>query len=57
MMYSKADLLLIDEPTNHLDLPSFEELENALQGYKGGILYISHNKSFIEKLGGDVVEI
>jgi ATP-binding cassette subfamily F protein 3 len=56
-MYSKADLLLIDEPTNHLDLPSFEELENALQGYKGGILYISHDKSFIEKLGGDVVEI
>lgn len=57
MLANKPNLLILDEPTNHLDLPSIEELENALQGYKGGILYISHDKSFIEKLGGDVVEI
>lgn len=57
MLALKPNLLILDEPTNHLDLPSIEELENALQGYKGGILYISHDKSFIEKLGGDVVEI
>lgn len=57
MLANKPNLLILDEPTNHLDLPSIEELENALQGYKGGILYISHDKSFIEKLGEEVVEI
>lgn len=57
MLVNKPNLLILDEPTNHLDLPSIEELENALQEFKGGILYISHDKSFIERLGGDVVEI
>ncbi len=57
MFANKPNLLILDEPTNHLDLPSIEELENALQDYDGGILYISHDTNFINKLGGDVVEL
>lgn len=57
MFANNPNLLILDEPTNHLDLPSIEELENALHDYDGGILYISHDTSFITKLGGDVVEI
>lgn len=57
MLASRPNLLVLDEPTNHLDLPSIEELEKALLGYQGGILYISHDTHFIAKLGGHVVEI
>ena len=57
LLANKPNLLILDEPTNHLDLPSIEELELALQEFQGGILYISHDNSFIEKLGGEVIEI
>ena len=57
MLANKPNLLILDEPTNHLDLPSIEELDNALKEYQGGILYISHDNYFIEKIGGTVVEI
>lgn len=57
MLANKPDLLILDEPTNHLDLPSIEELENALQTYQGGILYISHDNYFIKHIGAEVVEI
>ena len=50
-------LLILDEPTNHLDLPSIEELENALDSFGGGILYISHDTYFINRMGGKVVEL
>ncbi len=57
MLANNPNLLILDEPTNHLDLPSIEELENALQSFSGGILYISHDNYFIKKMGGKVVEI
>lgn len=57
MFANKPNLLILDEPTNHLDLPSIEELENALLSYTGGILYISHDSSFIKKLGGEIIEV
>jgi len=57
LLANKPNLLILDEPTNHLDLPSIEELENSLLEFQGGILYISHDKSFIDKIGGDVIEI
>ncbi|MFA6006018.1 MAG: ABC-F family ATP-binding cassette domain-containing protein [Patescibacteria group bacterium] len=57
MFANKPNLLVLDEPTNHLDLPSIEELENALQDYEGGILYISHDTHFINKLGGETIEL
>lgn len=57
MLADSPSLLVLDEPTNHLDLPSIEELENALQGYSGAILYISHDTHFRKRLGGEVVTL
>ncbi|MEO5949556.1 MAG: ATP-binding cassette domain-containing protein, partial [Candidatus Saccharimonas sp.] len=57
MLSNEPQLLILDEPTNHLDLPSIEELESALSGYTGAILYVSHDNYFREKIGGDVVQI
>lgn len=55
MFIGEPNLLILDEPTNHLDLPSIEELENALDKFSGGIIYISHDTYFIKKMGGEVL--
>ncbi|HSI20691.1 MAG TPA: ABC-F family ATP-binding cassette domain-containing protein [Verrucomicrobiae bacterium] len=57
MLSGKPNILILDEPTNHLDLPSIEELESALTGYEGALLYVSHDSFFVNTIGGDVVEI
>jgi ATPase subunit of ABC transporter with duplicated ATPase domains len=57
MLCNNPNLLVLDEPTNHLDLPSIEELENALLGYEGAILYVSHDNYFRDKLKGTLVQI
>lgn len=57
MLVTKPNLLILDEPTNHLDLPSIEELENALSQFSGGVLYISHDTYFINKIGGETIGI
>jgi len=57
MLANDPQLLILDEPTNHLDLPSIEELENALQKYKGAILYVSHDSYFTGHIGGETVPI
>jgi len=57
MFVGDPNLLILDEPTNHLDLPSIEELENALEKFAGGILYITHDTYFIKRMGGKVIEI
>jgi ATPase subunit of ABC transporter with duplicated ATPase domains len=44
-------LLLLDEPTNHLDLASIEEQENALKGYDGALIVISHDETFLRTIG------
>lgn len=57
MFVNSPDLLILDEPTNHLDLPSIEELERALIGFKGAILYVSHDSYFNAKIADRVIEL
>jgi ATPase subunit of ABC transporter with duplicated ATPase domains len=57
MLANNPQLLVLDEPTNHLDLPSIEELEIALEKYKGAILYVSHDGYFRRAMGGEVLQV
>jgi ATP-binding cassette subfamily F protein 3 len=57
MLVHPAALLCLDEPTNHLDLASREVLENALAGFAGTIVFISHDRYFINRIATRVVEI
>ncbi len=57
LLLSQPDILLLDEPSNHLDLASVIWLEEFLKAYKGGILFISHDRSFINGLANRIVEI
>ncbi|KUP04320.1 multidrug ABC transporter ATP-binding protein [Bacillus coahuilensis m2-6] len=57
LMMQKANLLILDEPTNHLDLDSKEVLENALISYPGTILFVSHDRYFINRISTKVVEL
>ena len=57
LMMQKANLLILDEPTNHLDLDSKEILENALIDYPGTILFVSHDRYFINRIASKVAEL
>lgn len=50
LLLQQPDYLLLDEPTNHLDLPSQRWVENYLQGYRGGLVLISHDRTFLDLL-------
>ncbi|EQB34823.1 multidrug ABC transporter ATP-binding protein [Virgibacillus sp. CM-4] len=57
LMMQKANLLILDEPTNHLDIDSKEVLEAALMNFPGSILFVSHDRYFINKIADQVVEM
>lgn len=57
LMLQKANFLILDEPTNHLDLDSKEILENALIDYPGTILFVSHDRYFINRIATKVFEL
>ncbi|MDR0948780.1 MAG: ABC-F family ATP-binding cassette domain-containing protein [Lachnospiraceae bacterium] len=57
LMLSNANFLILDEPTNHLDIMSKEILENALNHYEGTVLYVSHDRYFINKTAHRILEL
>lgn len=57
LMLSNANFLILDEPTNHLDITSKEILENALNQYTGTVLYVSHDRYFINKTATRILEL
>ena len=57
LMLSEANFLILDEPTNHLDITSKEILETALNAYEGTVLYVSHDRYFINKTATRILEL
>jgi ATP-binding cassette subfamily F protein uup len=56
-MVKKPDILFLDEPTNHLDVASIEFLENLFANYDGTLIFVSHDRTFINKVANRIVEI
>lgn len=57
LMMEKCNFLILDEPTNHLDLDSKEILENALIDYPGTLIFVSHDRYFINRIATKVIEL
>jgi len=57
VLLQDANFLLLDEPTNHLDIQSKEVLLKALHAYEGTILFVSHDRDFINRLATDIIEL
>ncbi|MDX2348926.1 MAG: ATP-binding cassette domain-containing protein [Porticoccus sp.] len=56
-LVSNPDVLLLDEPTNHLDISTIEWLEHKIRGYQGSVIFITHDRNFLQKLATRIVEI
>ena len=56
-LVSQPELLLLDEPTNHLDISTIEWLEHVVRGYRGSVVFITHDRAFLQKLATRIVEI
>lgn len=56
-LLSEPDILLLDEPTNHLDVPTIEWMEKQLQQFRGLILFITHDRRFLEQLANRIIEL
>ncbi len=57
LMLQKPNVLIMDEPTNHLDMESIESLNNALDLYKGTLIFVSHDREFVSSLATRILEI
>lgn len=56
-LVSNPDLLLLDEPTNHLDVNAIEWLEELLAQFKGTLLFITHDRTFLDHVANRIVEL
>lgn len=56
-LVADPEVLLLDEPTNHLDLEAIEWLENLLMGFKGSVLFITHDRRFLDSLATRITEL
>jgi ATP-binding cassette subfamily F protein uup len=56
-LVQKPDLLLLDEPTNHLDIATIKWLEDRIFGYEGAVMFITHDRAFLQRLATRIVEI
>jgi ATP-binding cassette subfamily F protein 3 len=57
LLLSHPDLLLLDEPTNHLDIASLEWLEGFLQGFRGAVLIVSHDRTFLDRTVSAILDL
>ncbi len=57
LLLSKSDILLLDEPTNHLDFETVEALGTALKSYTGTVFFISHDRTFVNMLASQIIEV
>lgn len=57
LMLSGANMLLLDQPTNHLDLESIQAVNDGMVAYKGGLIFTSHDHSFIDTIANKIIEI
>lgn len=57
LLLGKNDVLILDEPTNHLDFETVEALGRALQEYRGTILFVSHNRTFVNLIATGIIEV
>ena len=57
LLLLKPDLIILDEPTNHLDLQSITWLETYLLNYKGAVIIVSHDRYFLDRIAGKVIEL
>ena len=56
-LVSEPDILLLDEPTNHLDIPAIEWLEQQIGVYRGAVMFVTHDRAFLQKVANTVVEL
>jgi len=57
MLVTSPDILLLDEPTNHLDIEAIDWLEETLLNFNGGLLFVSHDRSFMQRIATRIIEL